>query len=1347
MTTEMPAADVKSSNRKIWRYLLFLAAAGILAIGGLAWYASTDAFQLMVRTRLVNELERVTGGRVEVGSAHTVPFRFRVEVRDITIHGRERASDLPFVHIDRLIAQLKITSVLSFGLTFRSVAFERPTIHLISYADGTTNQPLPAAPRRPGNNAVENLFALSIDLLEVRSGELFWNDQRIPLDFMVNDVFSDMSYFLLRNRYEGSLLLGKAMVRYKDFRPVAWTGAIYFRLRQSGVEVRSLELSSGETHIRAQGILNNFAHPSFSGTYDANIDIGELNTIARMSDVRSGTIEVSGKGAWTAEDFSSVGKIEGRNLSWRNASLNILGSSFDAGFSLDPERISLPDITARLLAGTVAGSAEIVGWQSSQMAPARLKSKKRPEQESALHLRFRNLSAAEIASSLSTARRPFGKMNIAGDLNGGVDARWRGSLNNLVADVAMDIAEPATVKPGQLPVKGHAQVTYRRALDELEVAELTASTKATQVRASGILSNSASVKLSVSTSNLGEWQPILIASGYDQPVPVKLLGPASFNGTATGRLSSITFTGKLQSGNFDFIIPATSRTAAEDVHWDSFITDFRISPAGLALRNSILRRNITVIAFDINLGLQDRHFSSSSPFTARVNMQHGNLAELRTIFGYDYPVTGTLDLSVQLSGTRNDPEGSGQLRLRDAMVYSQPIQQLSTGIDLNNGELAFHNIEISQSLARVSGSANYTPASHAFKLDISGTHFDLERIASFQSSRVAIQGQLDFVTHASGTLENPDINAQIHLRNLTLDQELAGDFAINAISQGNQLHVTGTSQFKGDATLSLEGTIRAAGDWPATVDLKFAKLDADSILRSYLHGHVTGHSAVAGGLRVEGPLRHPSELNLTGNLSDTFLDIESVKLHNSGPVRFTLSNHVLKIEQMHLLGDNTDLSGNGSIDLATERLDFTAQGRLNLQLMQSYYPDITSTGAVNLDVVVKGTPSDPLAQGRMQIANASIAYAESPSALSGLNGSFTFNQGRFEIENLTGHVGGGEVSFTGHASIHNRHLTFDLGLHGKDVRLRYPTGVSSTANLDLQFVGDSSASNITGDITVTKLAITPGFDFGAYLQRTAQSAAISQTNAVLNRIRLDVHIVTLPELQVQTAVIRLSGDADLHLRGTAAKSVLLGRADVLEGQAYLNGTRFRLERGDVTFTNPVSTVPVVDLQASTQVRDYDIALNLNGPADKLNLTYRSEPPLPTMDIIALLAFGQTTQQSTQLQQNGASSFNQDASNAILAAALNATVSNRAQRLFGVSRIKIDPQGLNTETSPTQSGPAITIEQQVASNVTVSYSTNVSQTSQQVIQAEYNVTRDISVLAIRDQNGVVSFDVRIRQRKK
>ncbi len=728
-------------------------------------------------------------------------------------------------------------------------------------------------------------------------------------------------------------------------------------------------------------------------------------------------------------------------------------------------------------------------------------------------------------------------------------------------------------------------------------------------------------------------------------------------------------------------------------------------------------------------------------------MQQANLAELLDMAGYQYPATGTVNLTAQAAGTRSDPEGYGSLQISAATIHGQVIQRLSSTLSFSKGNVVFHNIEIAQSTARLTGNASYTFLPHTFTFDLSGDHFDLANIPMLQASRVAVQGKLNFVAHGAGTLENPSINAQIQLKDLTLDQELAGDFTINAATQGSELHVSGVSQFKA-ANLSLEGDIHPSGDWPASLDLHFAHLDVDAILRDYLRGHLTGHSAVAGDLHVQGPLRRPSEINLAGNFTDAFADIESVKLHNQGPFRFSISNRLLKVEQFHLLGDNTDISGDGSIDLAGNReIDFRARGQLNLQLIQSYNPDFTSTGMVNVDMTLAGTTANPIAQGRIQIANGSLAYVDSPSALSGVNGSLTFSQNRFEVENLSGHIGGGTVTFRGHASLNNSQINFDLGLHGEGVRLRYPQGVSSTANLDLQFTGSSIASTVTGDITITKVAVTPGFDFGAYLQRTAQSAAISQTNPVLNRIRLDVHIVTMSELQMQTAVIRLSGDADLRLRGTAAKSVLLGRADVLEGQAYFNGTKYRLERGDVTFTNPVTTVPVVDLQASTRVRDYDITLNLNGPSDKLNLTYRSEPPLPTADIIALLAFGQTTQQSTQLQQNGASSFNQDASNAILAAALNATVSNRAQRLFGVSRIKINPQGLNTETSPTQSGPAITIEQQVASNITVSYSTNVSQTSQQVIQAEYNITRNISIVAIRDENGVVSFDLRIRQRKR
>ena len=606
-------------------------------------------------------------------------------------------------------------------------------------------------------------------------------------------------------------------------------------------------------------------------------------------------------------------------------------------------------------------------------------------------------------------------------------------------------------------------------------------------------------------------------------------------------------------------------------------------------------------------------------------------------------------------------------------------------------------------------------------------------------------GRADFSAEGSGTLEAPRLNAAIHPRDLIFDQERAGDFTINAVSQGPELRITGQSQFE-QADLKIDGNVHLREDWPVDVYFRFHQLELDAIFRTYLRGAINGHSRADGEVHMVGPLRRPRELQFTANVDNLDADVEDVKIKNQGPIRFSMAGQTLQIDQFHLVGEDTDISATGKVHLSGDReLDLRAQGRVNLKLIESLNPDFTSSGVVTVDLSVGGTVAKPLTQGQLKVDHGAIAYIDLPSALSDINGSLIFNQDRLQIQSLTAHTGGGLVTFGGYATAYNGKLNFDLTVRGDEVRLRYPPGVSATANADLHFVGTSSASTLNGEIIVTKLAMTPGFDFGAYLERS-QASALPPTNRLLNRIRLDVHIATTPELQMQTASLRLSGDADLHLRGTAGKPVILGRADIIEGEVQFNGTKYRLERGDITFINPVTTTPVLDLQASTRVRDYDITLNLNGQIDRPNVTYRSEPPLPTSDIIGLLAFGQTSEESAQLNQSQ-SAFNSETSSAILSAALNATVSNRVQKLFGVSRIKIDPQGLNTETSSTQTGPAVTIEQQVKNNLTLTYTTNVAQASQQIIQAEYNITRNVSIVGVRDQNGVVSIDVRVRRRKK
>jgi translocation and assembly module TamB len=1351
----MSETGAKPGRRKIWKFLLWFMLAGLLLLVGLGWYSTTDSFRDLVRRRLVATLEQMTGGWVELGSLHTVPFHLQMEVRDLTIHGREQPGEVPYAHVNSLMAQMKIWSILRPDVGLDYVILDHPVIHIILYPDGSTNQPEPKLKQVSTAKPVEQLFALSINRLEVRHGELIWGDQKIPLDFVASSVSADMSYALFRRTYDGNILLGKADTALQNYRPFAWTAEAHFSLSRNRIELRSLKATSGRSHLQAKGQVQDFSQPDLSrtkieGDYDATIDLAEAAAIARRpgvvrGEVRRGEVRLTGHGSWSTQDFSSIGKVLLSNLDWRDAPVGVHNANLSAQYALNPKRLVLSQIQGRVFGGSVAGDAEVTQWLNPQTASVAAKTKESDRQVGAVRLRLKDLSAAEIAAAFSTPSRPFHKIKLAGLVSGNVDARWKGSPRDAEAQLVADVVPPAKPSRAQLPITAHLQGAYRSGPDELQLDQLNASTRATQVRASGTFSSSAALKLSVTTTDLSEWQPVFSAAGYGGPIPITLKGHASFNGTATGKLSEITIAGNLQSQDFETLIPATSQTAERMVRWDALRADIQLSPSVFVVRNGTLNRDPDSLKFDFHLHLFERQFTDASAFQAHLDTQNADLAGILALLGYAYPVTGTTDVHLQVAGTRADPRGQGHIVLRDGTVYGEPIEHFSSALDFTGGEIGLKGIELKHYEATVTGGAAYNPTSQAFRFNLTGTNFDLARIAQLQNGHVAVNGLADFSASGSGTLQAPGINAAIHVRDLAFDQERAGDFTINAISHGAEVQITGQSQFE-QAELKVDGNVQARGDWLADVYFRFRQLDVDSLLRVYIRDGVTGHSRADGEVHLVGPLRRPRELQVTARLDGVDAGIEDVRLHNDGPVRFSIANQTLKIDQFHLVGDDTDISATGTVHLTGERtLDVRAQGRVNLKLIETFNPDFTSSGVVTVDLSLSGAFAKPVTQGRVRIDHGAIAYIDLPSALSDINGSLIFNQDRLQIESLTAHTGGGLVTFGGYATDRGGKLSFDLTVQGQDVRLRYPPGISSTANADLHFVGGSSGSTLSGDITVMKLAMTPGFDFGAYLDRS-QASALPPTNRLLNRIRLDVHIVTTPELQMQTSSVRLSGDADLHLRGTAGKPVILGRADIIEGEVYFNGTKYSLERGDVTFINPVTTTPVLDLQATTRIRDYDVTLNLNGQIDRPNVTYRSEPPLPTSDIIGLLAFGQTSEESAQLNQSQ-SAFNSETSSAILSAALNATVSNRVQKLFGVSRIKVDPQGLTTETSPTQTGPAVTIEQQVQNNLTLTYTTNVAQASQQIIQVEYNLTRNVSIVAVRDQNGVVSFDVRVRQRKK
>jgi len=977
------------------------------------------------------------------------------------------------------------------------------------------------------------------------------------------------------------------------------------------------------------------------------------------------------------------------------------------------------------------------------------------EPSGVVKIKVRDISLAEVLAGLGSRFRPVNRLKFAGNVSGNSEIRWKQSPQNAEATLAFNVSPPSHSPAGQVPLTASGNATYSVRSGNLTINDFTGNTTATQMHAIGSLSSSpasspaSSLRFSFATSDMREWQPVT-SDLFPTGMPFIAHGRASFNGTASGTLARVVFAGNLQAQDFDTAIPTRASTAAQSLHWDSLSADLQASSRHLTMHNAVLRRGNATMKLDGSVGLVAWKPDDDSPIDLRVTIENGEAAEVAQLAGYEGIASGTLNTSFQLSGTVANPEGQGRIDVSHGTVRGHAFDSAGAFVALNGARVTFKDLRGSRGESQISANGSYDRSSQAIQLTLTGKNFDLADIPELERSRIKITGKLDFAAQASGTTTTPEVSADLRLHDVTLNDELAGDFALKAVSHGTDLHVAGQSAFK-NAELSIDGNVQLRDQWPARIDFNFARLDIDSFLTTYLRGHVTGHSAVAGDLVLQGPLRNPQQLSMTGNLSDFFAEVEKVKIRNDGPIRFAVSNQSAKIETFHIVGENSDFIGGGSMQFSGERnLDFHGHGKIDLKLLQAYDPDITASGIVTGDAAVSGTMDAPLVKGKLQVENGSIADGNLPSALSEINGTLLFSQNQITIESLAARTGGGEVTFSGHAEVVGRQVNFDLNANADNVRLRYPPGVSSTADASLHWSGSSSGSVLAGDITVTKLGVTPGFDFGAYLERSAQASSLPQTDPVLNKIRLDLHVSTTPELQMQTSVVRLQGEADLRVRGNASKPILLGRADVFEGEAYFNGTKYRLERGGVTFTNPAVTTPFLDLEATTRVRDYDITLSLSGElgtGKQPKLNYRSEPPLPTSDIITLLAFGQTTEQSAQLQQSNQSAFSQQASSAMLSAALNATLNNRAQRLFGNSRIKIDPQGLVTETSPTQSGPAVTIEQQVKDNLTVTYTTNVAQTSQQIIRAEYNVSRNVSIVAIRDQNGVVSFDVKIRRRKR
>jgi hypothetical protein len=130
-------------------------------------------------------------------------------------------------------------------------------------------------------------------------------------------------------------------------------------------------------------------------------------------------------------------------------------------------------------------------------------------------------------------------------------------------------------------------------------------------------------------------------------------------------------------------------------------------------------------------------------------------------------------------------------------------------------------------------------------------------------------------------------------------------------------------------------------------------------------------------------------------------------------------------------------------------------------------------------------------------------------------------------------------------------------------------------------------------------------------------------------------------------------------------------------------------------------------------------------------------------VVALLATGQPTQATSTLAGGGSNSFS--GSEQLLGQALNNVVAGRLQRLFGVTQVQINPNSGPLGT--TGSGGTVTIQQQVARNLKLTYTQNLASSSQDIIQVDWTISRYLGITLNRDQFGLYGLKFTFRHRAR
>ena len=1303
-----------SRRRKLLVVAILMAATACYAL----WRAS-DWGARLVEQLLAGYFHR----SVSVASLRFNAASLEIELRGLRVAGitpeAEPFIEAPLVRVRPSFAPFRgnrvvLSRVRIEGLRLRINAFPDPPA-----GPGGDDIPKLGGPARGGTQ-------IGIERLVLVGGEFILDHNRVPLDLDLPDFHGRLT-----SRREGGL------AGHFSFRP-GWLQIGSAPALPIGTEIdmvfhRGLLTVAG-ARLRAEGTdLTYHGRLSFSGRPQGQLQLeGAIDLAVLERHVFRSGLGFAGAAHWNgllSIDGSRL-RIEGRMSGTNGRFMGVAVPRFAGALSYDGSRgIAIEDLDVSALDG--AGRLAIDVPPSSSRRPVRIAGSLRAtDGEGLLRMIF-----------------GWGELRIGTAVTGSLDVSWpHGKPRAISGRIGVDLAERAG---GRYALAGRFDWSAIAGLQSYERLELHGSGMRGRVTGEVDAAQNARLAIEAQTADIAASDAVLVqvrrALGSPEAQPAGFTGVASFRGLWRGTLAWPVFEGRLSGTHVGYLGVDWGRA-----EWSG---SFDAGAEAITSRSLVLRKDGGEIWWDGRneigwLGLRDA-------LRGRLRLDAWPVEDIVRFLEWSVVAKGRASGEATVQGRRSAPEGESRITVRDGRYFTVPFESARIESRWNPRVAEV----VSGELALGGGHASFRGTlDDEGVYDGSGEMQDVDLGALVPASGVAFSGRLAGRLVMHGTLARPRVRASLHSQHMFVGDEGIGSLDLDLVGTGEgRVGIDGRCR-SGRVDLTLAGSVGTVPPYQAALTLGARSTSLDPFLRVVQPGLPATLAVIASGaVRIGGPLETPAAVSAEASLSSLELVLPEFVVRASEPVGISYSDGRLDLRRFHLAGEGTDLELSGVADLVGEGpLAVSARGRADLRALSAFTRRMRLTGTARLAADLTGSRSAPHLSGTLDLEGAGLRVRGFPHGIEALRGRVRFTENAAALEGVSGSLAGGDFQVEGQAAYAKGRLTsYDIRPVGRGLALRYPEGMRSLLDAELRLFGDSERQWITGTIDVRQALYNRRYDVASELLGIGRAAVPREAATLEPGAQLDLRVRAPGTLRVDNNLATLAARADLRVQGTSRAPIVTGRAEIERGRLYFQGRTYVIQRGTIDFVNPQRLDPLFDIEAETRIHAYRVTLHVSGTLERVTPTLSSDPPLSSLQILALLAgqdeteVANLTQAQARERQGGLAATG---AATLAAGTLSESVGleREAERLFGLNRFSIDPTLLRgAGTTPTA---RVTVGKRLGSDLDVLYSQDLRGIDERILAVEYTLSDRLSLLLTHTDPGSTktgvetgwAFDVRLRQ---